>query len=90
MMNHMKPFQLRCLSKSPTLEPQTEDISWYEIWCTISHVISKPGMLVGLEGDYVTMVASAIKSKEPHIMNLTVEELEGADDVNKENKKDDK
>ena len=68
-----------------TLKPRIEDISQYEIRCTINRVISKPGMLVGLEGDYATMVASAIKSKEPHIVNLTVEELEGADDANKEN-----
>jgi hypothetical protein len=71
-----------------TLKPQIEDISQYEIRCTINHVISKPKMLVGSEGDYGIMVASAIKSKELHIVNLTVEELEGADDANKENEKD--
>jgi len=72
-----------------TLKPQIEDINQYEIWCTINRVISKPRMLVGLAGDYATMVASAIKLKEPHIVNLMVQELGGVDDVNKENEKDD-
>ena len=42
-----------------------------------------------MKGDYAIMVVSAIKSKEPHIVNLTVKELEGVDDTNKENEKDD-
>jgi hypothetical protein len=71
-----------------TLKPQIKDIIQYEIRCTINCVVSKPRMLVGSEGDYVIMVASAIKSKELHIVNLTVEDLEGADDANKENERD--
>ena len=47
-------------------------------------------MLLGLEDNYTTMVTSATKSKSPHIVNVTVEELEvdgdkdDADKVNEE------
>ena len=42
-------------------------------------------MLVSSEGDYTTMVASAVKSKSLHIVNITVGELEVDNNADKEN-----
>ena len=77
-------FKAQILIKiSQALKPQTENIADYEICCTINRLISKPGMDMESEVDYVMMVESALKSKYPHIVNIIVEEITG---VNKENK----
>jgi len=41
------------------------------------------------EADYVMMVESALKSKSPHIVNISVEEIAGANKENEANKDSD-
>ena len=68
-----------------TLKPRLEGLHQYKICCIISNVLPKPGMLISSEEDYTIMVATALKSKGPHIINITVEELDEDDGVDKEN-----
>ena len=46
-------------------------------------------MDVESEADYVMMVESALKSKSPHIVNISVEEIAGANKENEANKDSD-
>jgi len=83
-------FKAQILVKiSQALKPQTENIANYEIHCTINCIISKPGMDVESEADYVMMVESALKSKSPHIVNISVEEIAGANKENEANEDSD-
>jgi hypothetical protein len=83
-------FKAQILVKiSQALKPRTENIANYEIRCTINRVISKPGMDVESEADYVMMVESALKSKSPHIVNIGVEEIAGANKENEQNEDSD-
>ena len=68
-----------------TLKPRLEGLHQYKICCIISNILPKPGMLISSEEDYTIMVATALKSKGPHIINITVEELDEDDGVDKEN-----
>ena len=83
-------FRAQILVKiSQALKPRTENIANYEIRCTINRVISKPGMEVESEADYVMMVESALKSKSPRIVNISVEEITGANKENEQNEDSD-
>ena len=80
-------FKAQILIKiSRALKPQIENIANYKIHCTINCVISKPRMDMEYEADYVMMVESALKSKSPYTVNISAEEITGANKENEQNK----
>ena len=74
---------------SDTLKPSFLDFANYSVNYYIPRVLPKPGLSLAIEHDYTLMIrrARSMTAKDP-ILNIVVEEIDVADDGNKENERE--
>jgi hypothetical protein len=85
-------FQAQLLVKiDQELKPKKSDIAAYKIMCTITHIISKPGMCLQSEEDYSIMIEKIlkVKGKSPPDVNIAINGIDKSSDSDKENDSDD-
>jgi hypothetical protein len=84
-------FQAQLLVKiDQELKPKKSDIALYKIMCTVTRIISKPGICLQSEEDYSVMIEKIlkVKGKSPPDVNIAINSINKSSDSDKENDSD--